>query len=111
MDYAGGKKAGKESQPNWKKENMQKPGTKPEMKGPKVFVSGLPFGCTEKEVYETFQDCGEITEVKLNIFKDRGFGKKKKCNGQAYVTFATREHAQAAVTVSGTDSTFLPLAI
>jgi len=58
----------------------------------KVFASGLPFGCSEEDVFKLFESCGDIKAVKLNTFKG-----KKKCNGQAYITFKNHKQADKAV--------------
>ena len=59
----------------------------------KIFVSGLPFGCSEDDVKKIFESMGTIEAVQRLFFVD----KKTKCNGQAYVTFSTEDAAKRSV--------------
>ena len=43
-------------------------------------------------MFKLFESCGDIKAVKLNTFKG-----KKKCNGQAYITFKNHKQADKAV--------------
>ena len=56
----------------------QKCGTaNPEIDTNKIFVGGLPMGCTESQVTQYFQQFGALTSVMLKVDdqgKARGFG-------------------------------------
>jgi len=57
----------------------------------KLFVGGLPWKTTEKELREAFSKFGEVEEVK--VIRDRRTGKSK---GFGFVTFESAESAMKA---------------
>jgi hypothetical protein len=64
----------------------------------KLFVSGLPFDVKPKDVCQFFEKGGtQVVSCKLLTFEDT-----KRCNGQAYLTFATDQAALDALKISGT---------
>ena len=61
----------------------------------KVFVSGLPFSMTSKELKEMFEKaCGPVTRAKAITFPDSG-----RCKGQGIVTFQEEDGSRKALTV------------
>jgi len=58
----------------------------------KLFVGNLGFDVTENELQDLFGSFGPVTEV--NLITDRATGRSR---GFAFVTMATPEGAQAAV--------------
>jgi cold-inducible RNA-binding protein len=60
--------------------------------GQKVFVGNMSFDTTREELQELFAQAGEITEVVVPT--DRMSGRPR---GFAFVTFASDEHAAAAI--------------
>jgi len=60
--------------------------------GTKLYVGNLPFNTTENELQELFSQAGAVQEVTL--MQDRFTGKSR---GFAFVTMATEEEAQAAI--------------
>jgi len=65
----------------------------------KVFVSGLPFDCTESKVKLYFEESAkalQVVHVKLLKFDD-----SKRCKGQAFVTLDSSDGARAAMGLSG----------
>jgi RNA recognition motif. (a.k.a. RRM, RBD, or RNP domain) len=65
----------------------------------KLFVSGLPFDATAKDVIAIFQSKGNVavSHCKLIKFEDTG-----RCKGQAFLTFDTVDAAKKALRMSGT---------
>ena len=59
----------------------------------KLFVGNLSFDTTELDLQDLFAQAGPVTEV--NIVTDRATGRPR---GFAFVTMATPEGAQAAIT-------------
>jgi len=62
----------------------------------KLFVGNLSFDTTELDLQDLFAQAGPVTEV--NIVTDRVTGRPR---GFAFVTMATPEGAQAAMTTLG----------
>ncbi|HEY0550526.1 MAG TPA: RNA-binding protein [Verrucomicrobiae bacterium] len=62
----------------------------------KLFVGNLSFDTTELDLQDLFATAGPVTEV--NIVTDRTTGRPR---GFAFVTMATAEGAQAAITQLG----------
>ncbi|GAX26592.1 hypothetical protein FisN_21Lh057 [Fistulifera solaris] len=61
----------------------------------KVFVSGLPFSMTSKELKDLFDKaCGPVARAKAITFPDSG-----RCKGQGIVTFQDEESARKALTL------------
>ena len=60
--------------------------------GSKVYVGNLPFSFGEKELRETFESFGEITEA--TVISDRYSGRSK---GFGFVTFANEDDAKKAI--------------
>jgi RNA recognition motif-containing protein len=58
----------------------------------KVFVGNMSFDTTQEELHELFAPLGEVTEVVMPT--DRMSGRPR---GFAFVTFASDEHAAAAI--------------
>src|SRR5438034_2531477 len=58
----------------------------------KLFVGNLSFDTTEIDLQDIFAACGPVTDV--NLITDRATGRSR---GFAFVTMATPEGAQAAV--------------
>lgn len=65
----------------------------------KLFVSGLPFDATVKDVLAIFQSKGDVAvqHCKLIKFEDTG-----RCKGQAFLTFDTADAAKRALRLNGT---------
>src|SRR5256885_11459987 len=59
----------------------------------KLFVGNLSFDTTENDLQDLFEKFGPVTEV--NLITDRMSGRSR---GFAFVTMATPEGAQAAIT-------------
>ena len=59
----------------------------------KLYVGNLPFDTTENDLQDLFAAFGPVTEVNLVTERDTG-----RSRGFAFVTMATPEGAQAAVT-------------
>eukprot|EP00592_Proboscia_alata_P009828 CAMPEP_0194362154 /NCGR_PEP_ID=MMETSP0174-20130528/9855_1 /TAXON_ID=216777 /ORGANISM="Proboscia alata, Strain PI-D3" /LENGTH=418 /DNA_ID=CAMNT_0039134829 /DNA_START=81 /DNA_END=1337 /DNA_ORIENTATION=+ len=67
----------------------------------KIFVSGLPFTVTGKDVEDYFglklgvgEGLSKAIQCQLLTFKDT-----KRCNGQAYLVFATKDMVETALTL------------
>jgi RNA recognition motif-containing protein len=58
----------------------------------KIFVGNLAFSTEEDALRREFEDCGEITDLKL--ITDRETGRSK---GFAFITFDTAEALEAAL--------------
>jgi hypothetical protein len=58
----------------------------------KLFVSGLSFEATKKEVTELFSRFGLLKSLQLLTFKD-----SSRCNGQGFVEFAESDDARKAM--------------
>ncbi len=59
----------------------------------KLYVGTLPFDATENDLQDMFAAFGPVTEV--NLIMDRATGRSR---GFAFVSMATPEAAQAAIT-------------
>ncbi len=59
----------------------------------KLYVGNLPFDATENDLQDMFAAFGPVTEV--NLIMDRATGRSR---GFAFVSMATPEAAQAAIT-------------
>lgn len=64
----------------------------------KLYLGNLPFRTNESEIRDAFSQFGEIAEVIL--IKDRATGKLK---GFGFVSFATDDAANAALSMNGQD--------
>jgi len=62
-----------------------------------VWVGNLAWGATEDDLYAAFEDCGEITSVRLATDRDTG-----KPRGFGHVEFAETESSDKAVAKAGT---------
>ena len=62
----------------------------------KVFVSGLPFDTKQKDVLAMFEGCGKIVHCKLVQFEDT-----KRCKGNAYITFGSKDDTFKALKLNG----------
>jgi RNA recognition motif. (a.k.a. RRM, RBD, or RNP domain) len=65
----------------------------------KLFVSGLPFDTTIKDVADMFSSKADAAVVHCKLIK---FDDTKRCKGQAFVTFSTPETAKKALQLNGT---------
>jgi len=63
-----------------------------------VFVGNLSWDATEKDLQETFGNCGSIVSVRIPT--DRVSGRQK---GFGYITFDSVDAAEKAIGLSGTD--------
>lgn len=61
-----------------------------------VYISGLPFSCTEEEIRTFFKDVGTIKSVRLPRWHDSG-----KLRGYGHVEFTTKAAADSALELSG----------
>jgi nucleolin len=61
-----------------------------------VYVSGLPFTCTEEDIREFFKDIGTIKSIRLPRWHDSG-----KLRGYGHVEFNTKAAADSAMELSG----------
>ncbi|GKY93870.1 hypothetical protein MPSEU_000353900 [Mayamaea pseudoterrestris] len=66
----------------------------------KVFVSGLPFDVKQKDVIKLFEECGKVAHCKLVQFEDT-----KRCKGNAYVTFESKDDTLKALKLNGKKQT------
>lgn len=64
----------------------------------RIFVGGMPFGYTEEMVREYWEYCGPIESLDLMIFPDTG-----RFKGIAFITFATDEAYESALSCDGAD--------
>jgi len=64
----------------------------------KVCVGGLPWNCTEGTLKRDFDECGEVTAIKLLMDKH---GAKMRSRGVAFITFATQAGLAAALKYDG----------
>lgn len=58
----------------------------------KLFVGGLPYSATERELEELFAQAGTVNSVKIIIDRDTGRSK-----GFGFIEMATEDEAQAAI--------------
>jgi RNA recognition motif-containing protein len=66
----------------------------------KVFVSGLPFDTKQADLMSMFEHCGKIVQCKLVQFKDT-----KRCKGNAYIAFDSKENTLKAIKMNGLKQT------
>jgi RNA recognition motif-containing protein len=78
------------SQSHWQ---QLQPLVQKDVPGANCFVGKLPFSKSESDLVKLFSSCGPVIEAVL--LKDKHTGEKK---GAAFVSFATPQHAAAAVT-------------
>jgi nucleolin len=72
-----------------------KKGGKPEEV--QVFVSGIPYECSEQEFKEFFGELAKgIKEIKMPRYQDSG-----RCIGYAHITMSTPEGTQKVLEMSG----------
>lgn len=64
----------------------------------RIFVGGMPFGYTEDMIREYWEYCGPIETLDMMVFPDTG-----RFKGIAFITFATQEAYQSALSYDGTD--------
>lgn len=69
-----------------------KPGKKKDDNVNAVFVSNLPFGAEEEELYQMFEKCGRI--INIRIVRDEFY---KACKGFAYIKFETEKGYENAL--------------
>jgi nucleolin len=62
-----------------------------------IFVGNLSWAVDNDRLAQEFADCGEVTSARVQL--DRNTGKSR---GFGYVTFATTEAVDAAISLSGT---------
>uniref|UniRef100_A0A061R067 Nucleolin n=1 Tax=Tetraselmis sp. GSL018 TaxID=582737 RepID=A0A061R067_9CHLO len=72
-------------------------GAAPE-EGRRLYIGGMPFSYDEDAIREYWEYCGEVEDVDMMTFPDTG-----NFRGIAFVTFRTKEGAQAALEYDGTD--------
>jgi cold-inducible RNA-binding protein len=68
-----------------------------EMKN-QLFVGNLPFSANEDDLRDFFSSCGEVTEVRMPTDKITG-----RMRGFGFVSFATEQEAQNALSLNGKD--------
>lgn len=62
-----------------------------------VFVSGIPYECSEQEFKDFFGDLAKgIKEIKMPRYQDSG-----RCIGYAHITMSTPEGTQKVLEMSG----------
>lgn len=61
-----------------------------------IFIGNIPYSTTESELESLFQQFGSIETVKIPIDK-----KTNRVRGFAFVTFATTEAAEGALSLNG----------
>ena len=64
----------------------------------RVFVGGMPFGYTEGMIREYWEYCGPIESLDIMTFPDTG-----RFKGIAFITFATDEAYESALSFNGTE--------
>ena len=62
----------------------------------KLFVGNLPFNANENDLQIAFEEFGEIDEIRVIIDRETG-----RSRGFAFVTFAEKEAADAALSLDG----------
>jgi nucleolin len=61
----------------------------------KIYVKGLPWKATEKEVSDFFKSCGKISKVEIPLDGDG------RSSGTAYVFFSKRSELESALELDG----------
>lgn len=61
-----------------------------------IYVSNLPFSCTERDLLELFGDCGNLLSVRLPENKQT-----KQNRGFAFITFDSEKAAKKALNYDG----------
>eukprot|EP00933_Yihiella_yeosuensis_P071281 TRINITY_DN7948_c0_g2_i1.p1 TRINITY_DN7948_c0_g2~~TRINITY_DN7948_c0_g2_i1.p1 ORF type:complete len:549 (-),score=126.32 TRINITY_DN7948_c0_g2_i1:106-1752(-) len=81
-------KSEREAETQKKKEelNSQK------VEGIKLYVKNLPADTTDEKLKAIFVECGEVTDVKAVVDKEKG-----ECKGYGFIRFATSEEANSAI--------------
>ena len=64
----------------------------------KLYVGNFPYSVDESKLREMFSSFGEISDITL--IKDRDTGRSK---GFAFITFATQQAAETALSLNGKD--------
>ena len=62
----------------------------------KLYVGNFPYSVDESQLREMFSSFGEIQDI--GLIKDRETGRSK---GFAFITFATQQAAEKALTLNG----------
>lgn len=61
-----------------------------------IFVSGLSYESTEKDIRKFFEKCGEIDKIKLPKYQD-----SDRNIGYCHITFETQEEAAKGLKLDG----------
>jgi RNA recognition motif-containing protein len=61
-----------------------------------IYVSNLPFSCTERDVFELFNDCGTILSIRIPENRQT-----KQNRGFAFVTFDSEKAARRGLNYDG----------
>lgn len=61
-----------------------------------VYISNLPYSCTEKDLRELFGDCGQLVSVRLPENRQT-----KQSRGFAFITFDSEKAAKKALNYDG----------
>lgn len=64
----------------------------------KLYVGNLPFTMSESDLEQAFSQYGVIEEIKLVIDRETG-----RSRGFAFITFATQQDAEKALSMNGQD--------
>ena len=61
-----------------------------------VYVAGIPYSCSEDDIWELFEKCGVIEDLRMPRYHDSG-----NIRGYAHVDFATAEACAKALQLDG----------
>ena len=65
--------------------------------GPKsVYIAGIPYACTEDDIWELFEKCGVIEDLRMPRYHDTG-----NLRGYAHVDFASPQGCAKALKLDG----------
>jgi RNA recognition motif-containing protein len=63
-----------------------------------IYVSNLPYSCTDSDLRQLFGDCGKILSIRMP--EDRAVGANKN-RGFAFVTMDSEKSARKAINYDG----------
>lgn len=61
-----------------------------------IFISGIPYECTEEEIRTIFEESGKIEEIKIPKYQDSG-----KNRGYGHITFKKVDSVKSALEKNG----------
>jgi len=96
--YGSRRDNGRDNRGGYERRSNRSPARQPSEPSDSVFVGNLAFAASERDLADHFAGCGSIVSVRIPT--DRNSGRQK---GFGYVTFESREAADKAMGLSGTD--------